>query len=258
MCALIILNSLTGQGQITIEKNVTSFILTDEGDNRMIDSLEAAGCTNLFQALLYIRDHMDANAPVALTDSMDALIDTLNTLSGIGEVFTASLHDFTGNNSPVGINADGTFIRSDWSIYSYDGYPGYARYNGEQLITYATAPEYNIFQGSYEFSLDGILYIFYYMGFAVAWDTSPSALPEDPSPGASFSVYPNPFHDGIFITSTPDDFKIELWDYAGKRIFKSAFSGDSYMPLSDLPEGIYILRLGSENQTPCRKIIKKN
>ncbi|MEQ8222213.1 MAG: hypothetical protein ABRQ37_07940, partial [Candidatus Eremiobacterota bacterium] len=87
---------------LNLEEDVTSFAITDEGYDDLISRLEAAGCTNLYQALVYLRNDLKSasNVPERLTSQMDALIATLGTNGG-GEVFTASLHDFTGGNSPV-------------------------------------------------------------------------------------------------------------------------------------------------------------
>jgi len=255
---LILLFPLISPAQIIIEKNLSSFVLTNEGDDRMIDSLVSAGCTNLYQALLYIRNHMAAEAPVLLTDKMDALIDTLNSLSGIGEVFTAPLQDFAGGNNPVGINADGSFIRSDFSIYTYDGHTGYARYTGKQLITYSTSTEYDIYLGSSEFTQSGILYIFNYLGFAVAWNDNTSGLHEMPSSDAEFLVYPNPCHGGVFIRTPWSLSGVELTDVTGKCLLESDYLSNTYLTLPDLPDGVYFLRIGSEGKSVCRRIIKRS
>ena len=158
-----------GQAQVTFDEDCLSFVLRNEGNDRMIDRLVAAGCTNLYQALVYLRNHMSADAPATLTGNMDALITELNG-SG-GEVVTGSLTDFVGDNNPVGINSDGTFVRADFSIYDYDGHPGYTRYSGNELYTYATSPDYYIYMGSSEVDLGGgITKTINYHAFAVAWN----------------------------------------------------------------------------------------
>ncbi len=158
-----------GQAQVTFDEDCLSFVLRNEGNDRMIDRLVAAGCTNLYQALVYLRNHMSADAPATLTGNMDALITELNG-SG-GEVVTGSLTDFVGDNNPVGINSDGTFVRADFSIYDYDGHPGYTRYSGNELYTYATSTDYYIYMGSNEVDLGGgITKTINYKAFAVAWN----------------------------------------------------------------------------------------
>jgi hypothetical protein len=153
------------------EEDVESFVLTNEGSSLMIDELEAAGCVTLYQGLIYLRNNMDASAPAALTDRMDALIAELNTHPG-SEVFTASLHEFTGaGNSPVGINADGTFIRASFPVYLYHGQPGFATYEGNVKYTYPLDYEQDgIYMGSHEFDLGGgVTLERSYYAFGLAW-----------------------------------------------------------------------------------------
>ena len=174
-----------------IEADVASFVLTNEGNDKMIDRLETAGCTNLYQALKYLRADLaeDPNAPSHLTSQMDALIASLDTHPG-SEVFTASLHDFTGDNNPVGINADGTFAIANFSTYDYDGHTGYTRYTidaastaiGSELYTYSNNSSYDIYMGSNETDLGGgVTQISNYKAFAIAWSVSPTL---DVSPSA--------------------------------------------------------------------------
>jgi hypothetical protein len=153
------------------ESDCLSFVLTNEGDDRMIDRLVENGCTNLYQAMVYLRNHMAGNAPARLTSQLDFLItEVMNFPDGV--VFTTALTHFTGaENSPVGINADGTIKLADFSIYNYDGQPGYERYTGDYLFTYSDNDDQNIFLGSSEFNLGGgVVKIVNYKAFAVAWN----------------------------------------------------------------------------------------
>jgi len=169
--------SFNGHAQVRFEEDCMSFVLTNEGNDRMIERLVAAGCTSLYEALVYLRNHLPGDAPATLTGNMDALITELNKHMG-EEVFTAWLTSFTGaGNSPVGINSDGTFTRNDFSVYSYEGHSGYARYSGSELFTYATSPDYYILLGSDEVDLGGgITKTINYKTFAVAWNMEPTTF----------------------------------------------------------------------------------
>jgi hypothetical protein len=159
-----------------VEEDVASFVLTNEGNDRMIDRLEAAGCNNLYDALVYLRNDLASatGAPSHLTSQMDALIASINTHPG-SDVFTASLHAFTGSdNSPVGVNADGTFILADFGIYDYDGHTGYTRFTidgattaiGSELYTYSNDASFDVYLGSSE----GVNN----KAFAIAWSETPA------------------------------------------------------------------------------------
>jgi hypothetical protein len=177
LCLFVVLTSMAPLiSYAQIEEDVASFVLTNEGNDRMIDRLEAAGCNNLYDALLYLRNDLASatGAPSHLTSQMDALITALNAHPG-GEVFTAPLHDFTGANNPVGINADGTFIRADFSVYDYDGHTGYTRFTIDGAATaigselYSNSSGYDIYIGSSE----GVNY----KAFALAWSETPASIP---------------------------------------------------------------------------------
>ncbi len=186
-CFLLILALIPfiSEPAAAFEEAVASFVLTEEGGDQMISRLEAAGCTNLYQALVYLRNDLvkDPGAPSHLTTQMDTLIASIEANGG-GEVFTASLHDFAGHgNSPVGINGDGTFIRADFSIYTYDGHTGYSRHTidgadtaiGAELYTYSNNSSDDLYMGSSEIDLGGgITKTVNYKAFAVAWSVTPT------------------------------------------------------------------------------------
>ncbi len=153
-------------------EDVESFVLTDEGDSTLIESLVAAGCDNLYEALVYVRNNMDAGAPAELTGRLDNLITDLDSLGGSGEVFTGSLTNFTGGNSPVGINADGTFTRADFSVYDYHGHAGFSAYDGNVMYTYPLDYAQNgIYIGSNIIDMGGgLTKEVNYKAFGIAWE----------------------------------------------------------------------------------------
>jgi hypothetical protein len=165
---------------------VLTDVLTDTAlldESTFIQSLVDAGCTNLYEALVYLRDNIGTGAPTALTGRMDALIATLyNDGKNGSEVFTASLSDFTGGNSPVGICADGTFIRADFSAYDYHGQSGCATYDGNAKYTYPLDfSEDGIYMGSTYIDFGGGMEMERdYKAFAVAWMTAAATLPYIP------------------------------------------------------------------------------
>jgi hypothetical protein len=69
-------------------------------------------------------------------------------------------------------------------------------------------------------------------------------------------VYPNPFENEITIAGSagPINFKISSVD--GKLIRKGVIS-NSYLNLSDLAKGLYLLQLEQDGNWHTKKIIKK-
>jgi hypothetical protein len=72
----------------------------------------------------------------------------------------------------------------------------------------------------------------------------------------SMLVYPNPFENEITIAGSagPINFKISSVD--GKLIRKGVIS-NSYLNLSDLAKGLYLLQLEQDGNWHTKKIIKK-
>jgi hypothetical protein len=247
-----------GHAQVKFEEDCLSFVLTNEGNDQMIERLVAAGCTNLYQALVYLRNHLPGDAPATLTGNMDALITELNNLGG-GEVVTGSLTDFAGDNNPVGINSDGTFIRADFSIYYYDGHSGYARYSGGELYTYATSPDYYIYMGSNEVDLGGgITKTINYKAFAVAWNMEPTTIVLSNEEGG-FKIYPNPVHDIVkFSLPTNETVKtINIYNDCGTLVGQICHPKNNEIDFSNKPTGWYLIRFETKTNCYSEKIIKQ-
>lgn len=71
------------------------------------------------------------------------------------------------------------------------------------------------------------------------------------------NIYPNPakgmVHIGMF---EPSEYRILLQDMAGKNIFEKTVSGNSTdMNVENIPAGIYLLRITSENKIQTQKLI---
>ncbi len=152
------------------------FTITDEGESNFIQSLIDSGCTNLYGALTYLYDHLPAGAPTDLSSRMDRLIKTIESCNLSSEVYTASLNDFTGGNSPVGINADGTFIRADFSVSTDYSGEKYTTYDGNAKYTYPLDFSQDcIYMGSIIFDDGGVEIEINYFAFAIAWSDEESA-----------------------------------------------------------------------------------
>jgi hypothetical protein len=73
---------------------------------------------------------------------------------------------------------------------------------------------------------------------------------------ANFSLYPNPTSSQLFIESDITIDKIEILDISGravKTIVKPSYSID----VSDIPKGIYFLRLTTKDRVHTQKFIKE-
>lgn len=75
---------------------------------------------------------------------------------------------------------------------------------------------------------------------------------------AGISIYPNPAHDLIYIDTGSDErFDLKLLGLDGKLLKASSLSSPhTTFDISDLPEGLYIVKLQSNLQTATQKIVK--
>jgi len=238
------------------EIDALSFVLTNEGDDKMIERLDSAGCKNLYDALVYLRKNMQNDAPTVLTSNMDALLDSLKKLSGNGEVFTASLMEFADEAAnPVGINSDGTFILAPLNLSAFDGHEGYARYSGSELFTYATTTEHNIYLGSTETDEA----IINYYAFAVAWNGETDGVTDEGSRREALAISPNPASEYIEIAEPSEGLRVRIYNSLGECVINYESGITNYelgirIDVSNLPVGAYYLRMS--NMT-CKFVIAR-
>ena len=71
-------------------------------------------------------------------------------------------------------------------------------------------------------------------------------------------IYPNPTYNTVFFKkSTSNITQIEMFDLQGKLVLKTQLSNQNSVSLSDLPSGVYIYTITTDNQVFSGKIIKR-
>jgi hypothetical protein len=72
-------------------------------------------------------------------------------------------------------------------------------------------------------------------------------------------IYPNPAHDYLIISNMEKLLHINIWSLAGINVMASGFSGETTVtiPVSGLPDGIYIISILTSDKNITRKFIKK-
>jgi hypothetical protein len=74
---------------------------------------------------------------------------------------------------------------------------------------------------------------------------------------STISCSPNPFNDQLLIeTNNNTEFEIEIYSINGQLVHKEHISGTSYLDLSALDKGTYLLKLISNKETYTQKVIK--
>ncbi len=182
--------------------HVLTFALTNEKEDRLIERLVSAGCTNLYDALVYLRKNLAVNSPYALTSNMDILLDSLKKLNSKGDVFTKPLSTFGGyGKTPVGICADGTVCIKKFSVYDYIGELWFIEYFCLENYTFTTNPNhYILMKDSIDKNQNSILYV----AFGIAWGGVVNSV-TDMSKQRTLKVYPNPATEYIEITQPSEE-----------------------------------------------------
>ena len=71
------------------------------------------------------------------------------------------------------------------------------------------------------------------------------------------SIYPNPIIDGFQIKGLTESGIVTLTNLNGSVLFTKQVTGNEYISINTLPEGIYIAKIETKNFTIERKIVKK-
>ena len=73
-----------------------------------------------------------------------------------------------------------------------------------------------------------------------------------------FKIVPNPAHDNITITAGASDFKVEILNFLGQTVISYPnIDSEITLDISSLNNGVYFVRIASENETIVKKFIKQ-
>jgi len=73
-----------------------------------------------------------------------------------------------------------------------------------------------------------------------------------------FSVYPNPAHDILNIDNQEQfDYKVQITDLTGKSILKQTAEGNIRIDVSNLPTGMYLVKISNHKDSFVQKLIIK-
>lgn len=71
----------------------------------------------------------------------------------------------------------------------------------------------------------------------------------------SFSVYPNPANDNLFIQSSNEQHQLFVLDLLGREVFKTLFESEIKLDVSTIPAGVYLIKVQTGNQTQIQKVV---
>jgi|TARA_B110000503_G_scaffold141930_2_gene237072 hypothetical protein len=73
------------------------------------------------------------------------------------------------------------------------------------------------------------------------------------SSSLEFNIYPNPAIDKVFIETDQKSFDIELFNLEGRVM--NQFTNTKHLDMSNLPDGIYFIRMSSTNKIGIQKLV---
>lgn len=89
-----------------------------------------------------------------------------------------------------------------------------------------------------------------------AQESKQLAKPQDITTIEGLSMYPNPVTNGKVYVTSKNDLKKEIviFDLLGKKVLQTHLISKE-LNVSDLPHGVYIIKINEENNSATRKLI---
>jgi hypothetical protein len=150
------------------------------------------------------------------------------------------------NNLPVQYaytNSNGDYSFSNLPLGSYSIYP--------EEMNYATTPYTNVVLTAASPSRSGFTFGVINDNEIRPKTTDVSSLPN----GDKFMVYPNPSNGKVYVNwaKTPADYKVTVCDIAGHVVYSA--NNKAELDLSRLQQGLYFIKLQSEQMNATQKIM---
>jgi hypothetical protein len=71
------------------------------------------------------------------------------------------------------------------------------------------------------------------------------------------SLYPNPATDGFYIDTKYNSTTVSIYDLSGTLVLAKSVTGKTYIDITALPQGIYIVKINTENGVAEKKLVKQ-
>ena len=71
------------------------------------------------------------------------------------------------------------------------------------------------------------------------------------------TLYPNPVSEGFQVIGIKEDAKLSITDISGKMVLTKNITSNEYINVNTLPQGLYIVKISTLNDTFVQRIIKK-
>lgn len=211
----------------------------------------------LSQGTYYFGLFIDDQFDVAESDETD------NTaFYNLGVIFSPIISTLSVSENIVGIDKDGNNTASinitsntSWSAVSDQNWltvsPSTGVDNGTVVFA-ATANSSSIIRtATVTISATGVAYQFITVMQAAGTNGVSSFTTE------IVSFYPNPVFDGFYLVGIDGKSTIILSDISGRVCLQKEVLSNEYIPVNSLPQGVYVLKLSSDNGIVEKKLVKR-
>lgn len=106
------------------------------------------------------------------------------------------------------------------------------------------------------FYITFLLAFFFTVTTASAQDSKQLPKPQESTSIEGLSLYPNPVTNGKVYISTKNDLEKEIivFDILGKKVLQAHLASRE-LNVSELPPGVYIIKISEQNASATRKLI---
>ncbi len=174
--------------------------------------------------------------------------DTLNTISGCDSIITTNLTVIPTPPAP--------FITQNGLVLTSNSASGNQWYNQNGVISGAINQNYSV-------ATNGNFYVIVTLN-GCSSDTSNIILIsnigiETLVDDNIFRIYPNPVSKELIIENTAEagESVFEIYNSIGQTIVRGKFYEKIKIPTSDIPAGIYLIKIETGGKLVCSKIIKE-
>jgi len=163
---------------------------------------------------------------------------------------------FVASSATAGVDVDMTVMWStNMEVNSFDRTKAYiSHYMNGSWDAYASAAA--TMSGSmYSMTRAGVQS---FSPFAV-FDENTTLSVDEIAANIAVSVYPNPATDviNISVTGNNNDMNAEIYNVSGQVVYKAAVQNHSSINISNLPDGMYYIKLNGETANGTQKFIKQ-
>ncbi len=208
--------------------------------------------------------NLDSEAHLLLNDNGSFVDDPHFNILGAHRLANIELKDFDGDGSLdifiTGVNVQGSSENLIAKIYNNNGS---GLFSENTNVTNLVAVQYGDADAA-DYDNDGKVDLFItgsdvnFFGVGKLYHNGPVNGIDNILAG-QFTIFPNPAHNIVNIKAKTNDFNfnISISDLTGKSVYQQSGSGQLQINVSQLPAGMYLIKVSGDNHSFIKKLIIK-